>query len=71
MRKAYAIGFMQFPGATIRLRETGRLIRAEVHDAHPPAQCRHPRDYWPQGEDRAWRLAQVSFIPPVKGDGSD
>ncbi|WP_313325298.1 cobalt transporter [Sphingobium yanoikuyae] len=55
----------EFPGATIRLRETGRLIRAEVHDTHPPGECRHPRHYWPEGEDRAWRLAQVSFIPPV------
>ncbi|MDG2514889.1 MULTISPECIES: cation transporter [Sphingobium] len=56
----------EFPGGTIRLRETGRLIRAEVHDTHPPAQCRHPRYYWPEGEDRAWRLAQVSFIPPIE-----
>ncbi|MET0240969.1 MAG: cation transporter [Sphingobium sp.] len=53
-----------FPGATIRLRETGRLIRAEVHDAHPPAEQRHPRHYWPGKAERAWRLAQVSFIPP-------
>lgn len=59
----------EFPGATIRLRETGRLIRAEVHDTHPPSQHRHPRYYWPEGEDRAWRLAQVSFIPPIEGDG--
>jgi len=55
----------EFPGATIRLRETGRLIRAEVHDTHPPAECRHPRYYWPGRDDRAWRLAQVSFIPPT------
>lgn len=55
----------QFPGATIRLRETGRLIRAEVHEAHPPACERHPRHYWPGDKRRAWRLAQVSFIPPV------
>jgi len=56
----------EFPDATIRLRETGRLIRAEVHDTHAPRECRHPRHYWPDTEDRAWRLAQVSFIPPVK-----
>lgn len=56
-----------FPDTTIRLRETGRLIRAEVHDAYPPPESRHPRDYWPGDEDRAWRLAQVSFIPPVDG----
>jgi len=57
----------QFPGATVRLRETGRLIRAEVHDTHAPQLCRHPRHYWPGDDDRAWRLAQVSFIPPTKG----
>ncbi|OAN58911.1 cation transporter [Sphingobium sp. TCM1] len=56
----------EFPGAAIRLRETGRLIRAEVHDTHAPQSCRHPRQYWPGHKERAWRLAQVSFIPPVK-----
>lgn len=55
----------EFPGATVRLRETGRLIRAEVHGAHAPQEARHPRHYWPGDDDRAWRLAQVSFIPPV------
>ncbi|MFT4053001.1 MAG: cation transporter [Novosphingobium sp.] len=56
----------EFPAATIRLRETGRLIRAEVHGVHPPAEHRHPRHYWPGERDRAWRLAQVSFIPPIR-----
>ncbi|MBG6119911.1 MULTISPECIES: cation transporter [unclassified Sphingobium] len=59
----------EFPDATIRLRETGRLIRAEVHHACPPPQPRHPRYYWPDDEDRAWRLAQVSFIPPMGENG--
>ncbi len=54
----------EFPSATIRLRETGRLIRAEVHGVHPPCEPRHPRHYWPRGKERAWRLAQVSFVPP-------
>lgn len=57
----------EFPGATIRLRETGRLIRAEVHNTHPPQKARHPRHYWP-AEDRSWRLAQVSFVPPATDD---
>eukprot|EP00456_Euglypha_rotunda_P037389 TRINITY_DN2872_c0_g1_i3.p1 TRINITY_DN2872_c0_g1~~TRINITY_DN2872_c0_g1_i3.p1 ORF type:complete len:309 (-),score=48.91 TRINITY_DN2872_c0_g1_i3:706-1632(-) len=56
----------EFPEATIRLRETGRLIRAEVHGVHPPPECRHPRHYWPREKDRSWRLAQVSFVPPVE-----
>jgi hypothetical protein len=59
----------EFPGATIRLRETGRLIRAELHEAHPPALKRHPRHYWPGDKERAWRLAQVSFIPPIGPHG--
>ena len=58
----------EFPDATIRLRETGRLIRAEVHDTHPPRETRHPRHYWPEDKDRAWRLAQVSFIPPTEDE---
>ncbi|MFK4874871.1 hypothetical protein [Novosphingobium sp. ZW T3_23] len=56
----------EFPSATIRLRETGRLIRAEVHGVHPPAERRHPRHYWPKEKDRSWRLAQVSFVPPAE-----
>ena len=55
----------EYPDATIRLRETGRLIRAEVHGTHPPRECRHPRHYWPGDDERSWRLAQVSFIPPI------
>jgi len=58
----------EFPDATIRVRETGRLIRAEVHDAHPPHESRHPRHYWGGEDERAWRLAQISFIPPASGD---
>lgn len=57
-----------FPGAEVRLRETGRLIRAEVHGALPPAQTLPPSTYWPGKPERAWRLAQVSFVPPVEGD---
>lgn len=55
----------EFPDASIRLRETGRLIRAEVHGTHAPQEARHPRHYWPGSDERSWRLAQVSFIPPV------
>lgn len=47
----------EFPDATVRLRETGRLIRAEVHDTPAPQLCRHPHHYWPGEEERAWRLA--------------
>lgn len=57
-----------FPGADVRLRETGRLIRAEVHGTLPPAEARPPSAYWPGDKDRAWRLAQVSFVPPAEED---
>ncbi len=53
-----------FPAADVRLRETGRVIRAEVHGAIPPEPRAHPALYWPGDPDRAWRLAQVSFVPP-------
>ena len=53
----------QFPGATVRLRETGRVIRAEVHGATAPQTHVDPEHYWPGDPERAWRLAQVSFAP--------
>ncbi|AOR76468.1 cation transporter [Novosphingobium resinovorum] len=56
----------EFPEATIRLRETGRLVRAEIHGVHPPGEKRHPRHYWPGKADRSWRLAQVGFVPPAE-----
>ncbi len=52
-----------YPGAAVRLRETGRVIRAQV-EARPPA---HPvclESIWPGERDRAWRFAQLSFVPP-------
>jgi divalent metal cation (Fe/Co/Zn/Cd) transporter len=51
-----------YPNATIRLRETGRLIRAEVEGCLPD----EPFDvngHWPGKTERNWRLAQISFIP--------
>lgn len=53
----------RYPGAAIRLRETGRLIRAEVHGHHPPADYDGPASHWPGKAERSWRLAQVSFVP--------
>ena len=54
----------RFPGATVRLRETGRLIRAEVHGCHPPPGPLDPSSHWPQEAKRAWRLAQIGFVRP-------
>jgi cobalt-zinc-cadmium efflux system protein len=53
----------QYPGADIRLRETGRYIHAEVRGVTPD-----PRQdleaLWPGAPERSWRLAQLSFVPP-------
>jgi divalent metal cation (Fe/Co/Zn/Cd) transporter len=54
-----------YPGATIRLRETGRRIHAEVHGttAGPQEPIDAP-SFWPEEERRLWRLAQIAFVPP-------
>jgi len=59
----------RYPGAIIRLRETGRLIRAEVHGCHSPKDFAVD-DHWPGEDHRNWRLAQVSFVPPAKDNGN-
>lgn len=53
----------RYPGASIRLRETGRLIRAEVHGCHAPEPYPGTTDHWPGKDERRWRLAQISFVP--------
>ena len=53
----------RYPGASIRLRETGRLIRAEVHGCHAPDPYPGTADHWPGEGERSWRLAQISFVP--------
>ena len=59
-----------FPGAKVRLRETGRLIHAQVA-AQPPADLPDLKSIWPGDKDRAWRFAQLSFVPPPGGgDGN-
>jgi cation diffusion facilitator family transporter len=51
----------RFPGAEVRLRETGRYIRAVV-DAPAPPDPLEP--LWPgEHDDRAWRLAELLFRP--------
>jgi len=53
----------RYPDAQIRLRETGRFFNAQVRGVLPENQV-DLDELWPAGEDRPWRLAQVSFIPP-------
>lgn len=59
----------QFPGADVRLRETGRVISAQIVGAPPPNDVLDPRDYWPGDANRAWRLGHISFVPPSSDRG--
>lgn len=53
----------RFPGSEVRLRETGRYIRAEVMGV-ASAECVDLAEIWPGHGERNWRLVQVSFVPP-------
>jgi divalent metal cation (Fe/Co/Zn/Cd) transporter len=58
----------RFPKSEVRLRETGRVIHAEV--ASSPSGAIPPlHEIWPGDKDRAWRFAQLSFAPPAEKDG--
>ncbi|HEX8533344.1 MAG TPA: cation diffusion facilitator family transporter [Allosphingosinicella sp.] len=52
-----------FPGSQVRLRETGRVIRAQVTGRPPELPIDLP-SLWPGDPARSWRLAQLSFVPP-------
>ncbi|HEY0414729.1 MAG TPA: cation transporter [Allosphingosinicella sp.] len=53
----------QYPGAEVRLRETGRYIHAEVCGVDPDRR-QDLQALWPGEPERSWRLAQLSFVPP-------
>jgi divalent metal cation (Fe/Co/Zn/Cd) transporter len=59
----------RFPGGPVRLRETGRVIHAEVAAAAPKS-VPDLAEIWPGEDDRAWRFAQLSFVPGPKLQGS-
>ncbi|KQT31039.1 cobalt transporter [Sphingomonas sp. Leaf412] len=54
----------RFPGAEVHLRETGRVIGAQIVGAVPPDGTLDPAEYWPGATNRAWRLDHISFVPP-------
>jgi divalent metal cation (Fe/Co/Zn/Cd) transporter len=53
----------QYPGATVRLRETGRYIHAEVSGVDTDVR-QNLEALWPGPPERSWRLAQLAFVPP-------
>ena len=55
----------RYPGAEVRLRETGRFIQAQVAGVRPEPYV-DLAEIWPGDPERAWRLAQLSFVPPEK-----
>lgn len=59
----------RFPGGEVRLRETGRYIHAEVCGVEPD-RLQDLAAIWPGAKGRAWRLAQLSFVPPDEESGA-
>jgi divalent metal cation (Fe/Co/Zn/Cd) transporter len=57
-----------FPDSQVRLRETGRVIRAQI-TARPPDLPIDLASLWPGDRSRSWRFAQLSFVPP-EGDSA-
>ncbi|NDV02077.1 cation diffusion facilitator family transporter [Pseudoroseicyclus tamaricis] len=53
----------RFPGADVRLRETGRYIWAEVHGIPSPPDLAPKESYWAGDPEKSWRLAGLSFSP--------
>lgn len=58
----------EYPNTTVRLRETGRVMRAQVVGAEPK-ELPSLEAIWPGEPDRSWRFAELSFVPePVSDD---
>ncbi len=53
-----------YPGASVRLRETGRYIHAELSGVESDG-GHDLATLWPGDPGRSWRLAQLSFVPPA------
>lgn len=58
-----------YPNSRVRLRETGRYIHAQVRGAMPKGPV-DLKEVWPGARNRAWRLAQLSFVPPEKDENA-
>jgi cobalt-zinc-cadmium efflux system protein len=56
-----------YPGADVRLRDSGRFILAQVCGVAPPGAVDLDA-LWPGRPERSWRFAQLSFAPPEGKD---
>lgn len=54
----------RYPGATIRIRETGRFMHAQVCGLLPEEDEVDLAELWPGDPECGWRFAQLSFVPP-------
>lgn len=52
----------RYPGASVRLREAGRYIHAEVSGVRPEEEV-DLEEIWTGSRERSWRLVQLSFVP--------
>lgn len=56
-----------YPGAEVRLRDSGRFILAQVSGVAPPGRVDLDA-LWPGRPERSWRFSQLSFEPPTSED---
>lgn len=54
----------RWPGADVRLRESGRYILAQVRGVAPPQEAVDLAALWPCAPERSWRFGGLSFEPP-------
>ena len=60
----------RYPGSSILIRETGRLMRAEVFGVKPEGDPPSLHELWPGPPERAWRLGQVTFSARPLGENA-
>jgi len=53
----------RWPGAEVRLRESGRYLLAQVRGV-PGAESVDLKSLWPGDPERSWRFAELAFVPP-------
>jgi cobalt-zinc-cadmium efflux system protein len=58
-----------YPGAEVRLRDSGRFILAQVCGVSPPGTV-DLDSIWPGKPERRWRFAQLSFAPKAADEAS-